>query len=116
MQMPLQLTFRGMDSSPALETRIRQLSDKLEHFHDRITKCEVVVEQPAHHHRHGSPWHVRITINIPGHEIVVSHDPGDDDAHADVYVCVRDAFLAARRQLDEAVAKDREKAARADVG
>lgn len=108
MQVPVQITFRGMDSSPALETRIREHVAKLESFHDRITGCDVVVELPHQHHRHGKQWHVRIDLRVPGHEIVVSRDPGKDEDHEDVYVAVRDAFLAARRQLDEYVDKLRE--------
>ena len=44
MQVPLQITFRHMDSSPALEARIRQRAEELEHFFDRITSCHVTVE------------------------------------------------------------------------
>ncbi len=108
MQVPVQITFRGMDTSEALEARIKEHVAKLESFHDRITSCDVVVELPHQHHRHGKQWHVRITLQVPGQELVVSKDPGKDGAHEDVYVTVRDAFLAARRQLEEYTDRQRE--------
>ena len=46
MQIPLQISFRNMDPSPAVEARIREKAAKLERFHDRIIGCTVVVEAP----------------------------------------------------------------------
>jgi hypothetical protein len=42
---------------------------------------------------------VRIDLTVPGAELVVSRDPELDHGHEDVYVAIRDAFDAARRQL-----------------
>jgi ribosome-associated translation inhibitor RaiA len=36
MQIPLQISFRNMDPSPAVEERIRKKAAKLQRFHDRI--------------------------------------------------------------------------------
>ncbi len=108
MQLPIRISFHGMDASPAVESRIHELAAKLEQFHDRITRCDVAVEQPHHRHQKGNQWHVRIDMTVPGHEIVVSHDPGKDEDHEDVYVALRDAFAAARRQLEDYVHKQRD--------
>lgn len=101
MQIPLKITFRDIAPSPAIDERIRQQVAKLEHFHERISGCRVVVE--AHHrkHRKGKIYHVRIELTVPGAEVVVSRDPELDHAHEDVYVAIRDAFDAARRQLED---------------
>ena len=40
---------------------------------------------------------------MPGTELVVNRHPKDKHAHEDVYVAVRDAFDAARRQLEDYV-------------
>lgn len=50
MQVPLQITFRHMDPSPALEARIRRRAEELEQFSGRITACHVTVE--SRHRRH----------------------------------------------------------------
>ncbi len=43
MQIPLQITFHGIDHSDAVETRIREKVAKLELLFDRITSCRVVI-------------------------------------------------------------------------
>lgn len=107
MQVPFQLTFRHMDPSPALADRVRELTSKLETFCDRITSCRVVIEAP-HHRTHGDPFAVRIDISVPEREIHVATDRGAKPEHADAYVAVRDAFEAARRQL-QAYTEDRQR-------
>jgi ribosome-associated translation inhibitor RaiA len=103
MQLPVQITFHGVDHSDALEERIRQKVGKLETIHDRITSCRVVIEQ--HHrnasliHRKGEPFHVRIDVMIPGHELVVCRDPKDSYVNEDIGIAIRDAFHAMERQL-----------------
>lgn len=99
MQTPVQITFRGMEKSSALEEDIHAWIQKLEQVERRITACHVVVEAPHRHHAQGRLFHVRIDLHVPGKEIVVGRDPGKDPAHEDVYVAVRDAFRAARRRL-----------------
>ncbi len=32
----------------------------------RIHRCDVMIEQPHHHHRRGNPFHVRIELSVPG--------------------------------------------------
>jgi cold shock CspA family protein len=88
-----------MDSSEAVEARVRSEAERLDTLYDQIMRCCVVVE--AHHkHRHkGNIYHVRIDLTVPGSELVVSREPNQHHAHEDVYVAVRDAFNAAYRQL-----------------
>jgi ribosome-associated translation inhibitor RaiA/cold shock CspA family protein len=100
MQSPLQITFRHMDPSPALEARIRQRAEELEHFFDRITSCHVTVES-GHRHHQGNLFEVRIDLVLPGREIVVGRDGGANHAHDDAHVAVRDAFDALRRRLED---------------
>jgi ribosomal subunit interface protein len=98
MQLPLQITFRGMAHSPEIETAIREKAAKLEHHFDRIMSCRVVVEQPAQHKRHGKPFTVHLDIKVPGGEIAITHDH-DEDLH----VALHQAFDAARRKLEDHV-------------
>ncbi|HEX6275711.1 MAG TPA: HPF/RaiA family ribosome-associated protein [Polyangiaceae bacterium] len=100
MQVPLQITFRGMEPSTAVESRIREKATKLERFHGRITGCKVVVDMPHRQHKHGTLYAVRVELGIPGREILASKGIGENHAHEDVYVAVRDAFDAVIRQLE----------------
>ncbi len=107
MQLPLQITFRNMEASPAMEGLIREKAAKLDRYHNHIMSCRVMVEA-RHRHRHkGVIYHVRLDITVPGKEIVISREPELDHAHEDVYVAIRDAFDAARRRLEDAARKER---------
>jgi len=96
MKTPLQITFRDIERSDALETHIREKAEKLETFFDPIMSCRVVVEMPHQHKHQGKSFNVRIDIGVPGSEIVVNRDN-----HEDIYVALRDGFDAARRQLQD---------------
>lgn len=101
MQIPLEICYKNMEKSEAVETRIREKAEKIfERSAGRITSCRVVVEAPNRHHQHGSCFDVRIDMHVPGEELVVTRE-GKDPAHTDVYVAIRDAFDAAVRQLDD---------------
>ncbi len=101
MQQPVQITLRHMGPSEALEQRIKQEVEKLEQFYDQIIGCQVIVEA-AHEHQHkGKLYHVRIHLEVPKGNVVVSREHHDEQAHEDVYVAVRDAFDSAQRQLED---------------
>lgn len=101
MKMPLQITFKGIPSSPAIEASVREHAARLDGFYDRIVRCHVVVEEPQHRHNKGNLFRLRIVLTVPGDEIVVSRDPGKDHAREDMNVAIRDAFNAATRQLED---------------
>ena len=123
MQVPVQISFHGLDVSEAVEARIPEKLAKLEQFFDRITGCRVVVER---HHRNahagasGQPYHVSIVLDVPGGELVVKRDPKYADSlrdHEDIQIALRDAFAAMERQLKDYVARMRERRGdRADAG
>jgi ribosomal subunit interface protein len=102
MQLPPQVTFVDVPHSDAVEAIILEKIQKLQEFHSRIVSCRVAVSQQRARGRNGHLFRVRIDIAIPGQkEIVASRDPGVDHSHENVLVAVRDAFDAAKRQLDE---------------
>lgn len=101
MKLELQVTFRDMEPSRKIEQDIREKAAKLDQFHDRIMGCRVVVAAPHRHHQKGRLYNVRIDLTVPGGELVVNRDHGSDAAHHDAHVAVRDAFDAARRQLQD---------------
>lgn len=102
----LQITFRNIDASPAVEAKIGERARELEQFFDRIVSCRVVIEAP-NRRRHGDLFHIRVDLKVPGKEIVVKRDPPEHHAHEDIYVAVRDCFDAVRRQLEDHVRRQR---------
>ena len=105
MQLPLQITFRNMDSSEAVEANIRKCAAKLDRICDNIIRCNVVVEAPPKHQRRGGHFHTRIDITVPGGEFAINREPDPHHSYVDVYVCIRDAFNSAKRQLEEYVSR-----------
>jgi len=103
METPLQITMHNVPRSDALEARIRESAAKLELFNPRITSCHVTVDQPERHHRQGRQFGVSVDVRAPGHEEAISTLKHDED----VYVALRDAFDAVRRQLEDAVREAR---------
>lgn len=88
-----------MARSPSVEAQVQRWVHKLEHVHERLQRCSARIEQPHRHGRKGNTFRVRVELAVPGETIVVSRDPGIDQAHENVYVAISDAFRAARRQL-----------------
>ena len=80
----------------AAEPAIQEKVEKLDRFYDRITSCRVVLELAGRHKRHGRQFTARIDLAVPGGEIVVNKEH-DEDLH----IALRDAFNAARRQLED---------------
>lgn len=109
MQLPLQITFRNLEKSDSIEANVREKAEKIERFAEHITSCRVIVEAPHKHHHKGVIYRVKIDITLPGKEIVVNHHSDEHHAHEDVYVAIRDAFDAARRQLEDYVRLQRGK-------
>lgn len=101
MQTPLRITFRHMEPSPAVEARIREHVDHLEHFHKHIIGCHVIVEAPPAHRRNGTPFDVTVDLTIPGKELALRTEHSEREAHTDVYVAIRDAFDTIKRLLHE---------------
>jgi len=107
MKLPLQISFRNMDPSPAIEAAIRERAERLDRFFGRVMACRVVVQAPHQHKRKGKLYGVRIDLTVPGEEIAVTHTRPQDQAHEDVYVAIRDAFNAAGRLLEDHARKFR---------
>jgi ribosome-associated translation inhibitor RaiA/cold shock CspA family protein len=101
MQTEPRFTFRGFDPSPSLRELIEERVATLERMHPRIITCDVVVEMPHRRHAHGNHWRVRVSVAVPGDEIVVAHEREPGDRHTDPSATVRDAFDAAERQLQD---------------
>ena len=101
MPAEVQVTFRGMDPSPAVEARVRRRVEDLQQVSDRIAASRVVLEAAHKRHRQGTIYNVRIDLTVPGGTIAVNREPGEDHAHEDMHVAVRDAFDAARRKLQD---------------
>lgn len=101
--MQTTVMFRDMPSSPSLQAAAERWVTRLEQVSDRIVGCHVSIEKPHHHRLHGSPFQVNIVLVVPGANIAVTNQ-----LNLDAYVALADAFRAARRQLLEHTALQRD--------
>lgn len=102
MELMLQITTRDIPHSEALENHIREKAEKLGKFYPHILHCRIVVELPHKHKHQGRIFDVHLDMTVPGAELVVNRV-----ANEDVYVAVRDAFDAAKRQLEDYARRQR---------
>ena len=101
MEKPVEIIWHDLAPAPHVEERIGQRVTRLEKIFDRIIGCHVVIEAPHRHHRRGNQYEVRVVVTVPGGELTVNRRPGDDNAHFDLLVAIRDAFDAMERKLRE---------------
>jgi len=97
MNIPVQISVRDADSATEIEEKVRRRAMRLSRYSDDIQRCQVWVEAPHGHHRKGRLFKARIRLTVPDGELVVENQP----QHDDVNVAIRDAFDAARRQLED---------------
>jgi ribosomal subunit interface protein len=102
MRLPLQVTFRNIPSSEAIESNINEKAAKLDRFYDRIMSCRVVVDSTQRRQHQGKLYGVRIDITVPRKELAVTREENED-----VYVAIRDAFDTASRRLEEHARRER---------
>jgi ribosome-associated translation inhibitor RaiA len=96
MHNPVEIVLRGIPQSGALEHYIGEQARKLDPICGRILSCHVVAEALHRPNQQGAQFAVRLNITLPGTEVVISREHGED-----VYIAVRDAFEAAGLQLED---------------
>lgn len=104
MAVALQISYRGVDQSDALDALVADEALKLERYFGRILACRVLIERE--HRRSAAPFFARLTLNLPGEDVFINHAGDVDDALAafkDPVVAIRQAFKRARRQLQDRV-------------
>ncbi len=108
MKVPLEISFRGVRKTRDIENLIREKAAKLRQVCGYLSSCSVAVESPQEHQEAGNPFRVRINMRVPpGHELVVKRESSRGDMHDELPKVLRDAFQAARRQLQELTERQR---------
>jgi sigma 54 modulation/S30EA-like ribosomal protein len=101
MPIPLQITYRGFSAIPSVDALIEEQVGSLERFAARIVRCHVTLGLPHRHHRNGRQYSVHLDITTPLGDVLVTRDPDVKGTGEELDVLVRDAFMAATRQLQE---------------
>jgi cold shock CspA family protein len=107
MQLPLQITFRHLERSEAIEAMVREKAAHLDEFASDVRSCRVVIEPAGKHHEHGNLYEVHVDLALPGEEIAITREPSAHVEYKQIEVALRDAFDAARRKLEDYVRRRR---------
>jgi cold shock CspA family protein/ribosome-associated translation inhibitor RaiA len=103
MQVPLEIAFHNVESSPQAEEEIRTRVADLERLYERLISCRVRVERPAVNPSNTIPPVVHIELGLPGRKhFLVSHEPEHllrKYKHPDLHHAIVEAFRLAERQL-----------------
>lgn len=103
MQKELQVTYKNMDRSPALDAIIEQRVAALKRLYPRAIGCRVVIEVP--HRSAGSakvPLGVAVELEIPNHAPIIGRDTQQRrEVKDDHTAAVNNAFEAVERQLEK---------------
>ena len=94
MQLAPTITIRDIPPSRALNSHIGKRIEKLSRVCEDIMHCDVVVEHVQNSKHNGKLYNTRIDLTAPGSKLSATHAVNEN-----VYISVREAFNAARRQL-----------------
>jgi ribosome-associated translation inhibitor RaiA len=94
MQVPVQVVLHGLARLDGLHELIRGLAARTCRPHARVTRCHVAVELSSRDGQEERRCSVRVTIGVPGAELVCQAE------EASAQDAARSAFDAMRLQLE----------------
>jgi hypothetical protein len=108
MRGSIEIVLRGVPDSDELERCIGDEARKLARICDGILTWRVVVQAlPRPKQQQGVRLAVALAITLPGTEVVVNREHGED-----ARIAVRDAFAAAGLQLEDHARRQNDKQGR----
>ena len=99
--MTLQITYRDLDHSEAVDTHIRKRAEKLSNGQAPFSFCRVVVEAPHRHKQHGRHYVVHIEVSTAQGDIIVDRSPDVAREQENLFGAIDAAFDHAVRQLHD---------------
>ena len=69
MDVPIEIVFHNMSSSPTIEAEIRERVDKLDRLYGHLIGCRVSVELLHRRHKTGNLYDIHIDLHVPGNEL-----------------------------------------------
>lgn len=100
MEHACQITFVGMEATEPIRVEIRAWLQRLAPLTNEVQSGHLLVEA-IDVDRKIRTYRVRMDLSMTGGAVVtVSNDHPSNAAHEDAFVAVRNAFRAARRQME----------------
>src|SRR5437660_11409128 len=108
MQLPVKITYRGLEKSDQIDNLVLEYAARLEKFCDHINRCDVAIEQTNHTHHKGNPYRCRIDVTVArGHELVADERQKDNGTHQPLHTVLHDAFKTMERESPRVVDRQR---------
>jgi ribosomal subunit interface protein len=101
MKSAVDVLYRDLEASPALNEIISKKLEKLNRYSDQIIHSRVVLDTPHNRKHKGKQFRASIEIDIKGHPIAVAQD------NESIHLAVRDAFITAERKVKQIAARQR---------
>ncbi len=101
MKPAVDVVYRDLDSSAALNEIIAKKLAKLSRYTDQIIRSRVVLDTPHNHKHKGKQFRASIELDMKGHPFSVTQN--DESIH----VAVRDAFYSVERKVKELTSRQR---------
>jgi ribosome-associated translation inhibitor RaiA len=105
MDQVLQITYRNVQHSDALENIVSDRFQTLQSQHPSLSMCRVVIEKMHQHHQHPRHYHVRLTAYINGKPLLVGNPHSKAHTNENPYAAVISSFDALDKQVEKAKAK-----------
>lgn len=102
MKPAVDVVYRDLDASAALNEIITKKAEKLTRFSDQIMHSRVVLDAPHNHKHKGKQYRASIELDIKGQPVTIAQD--DESIH----VAVRDAFNTAERKVKQLTERQRQ--------
>ncbi|MEN9723173.1 MAG: Cold shock protein CspB [Pseudomonadota bacterium] len=94
-----QVYFRNFPVTMALRTLVYQRVLHIQRTYGRILSCSISASTAHRRHRVGNPINVRVSIQFPRGQVITTYAESPSLAQPNLQMALRDAFLAARKQL-----------------
>lgn len=101
MKPAVNVVYRDLESSAALNSIINKKVEKLARYSDGILSSRVVIDIPHNHKHKGKMFRASLELDLKGAPLAVHCD--DESIH----VAVRDAFNSAERTLKKTAGRKR---------
>ncbi len=99
MRPTVSLTFHEIERTGALESRMREVAERLRRHHDDITHCHITVEDRLDGGPERASCVAKIHLSLPGAQIHADSIGPNGEGHQDAYIALRAAYASVSRQL-----------------